>query len=201
MDFAVLPPEVNSGRMYAGPGSGPMLAAAAAWEGFAADLASAAADYKSLIVNLISGPWQGSASASMAAATAPYTAWMSVTAAQAGEAARRAEAAAGAYETAFALTVPPPVIAANRAQLVATARLDGGRPAGKRAAGRVRQHSPCRSAGARGWCAGDATSRRNGPWPKRCTEIRLPPHGRGTPTSRGVSNRLPVRLRRTPRSR
>ncbi|EUA76380.1 hypothetical protein I553_7447 [Mycobacterium xenopi 4042] len=31
----------------------------------------------------------------MAAATAPYTAWMSVTAAQAGEAARRAEAAAG----------------------------------------------------------------------------------------------------------
>ena len=31
MDFAILPPEINSGRMYAGPGSGPMLAAAAAW--------------------------------------------------------------------------------------------------------------------------------------------------------------------------
>ncbi|EUA76439.1 PPE family protein [Mycobacterium xenopi 4042] len=59
MDFAVLPPEVNSGRMYAGPGSGPMLAAAAAWEGLAADLASAAADYKSLIVNLISGHGKG----------------------------------------------------------------------------------------------------------------------------------------------
>ncbi|MGB7163072.1 MAG: PPE domain-containing protein, partial [Mycobacterium sp.] len=26
MDFALLPPEVNSGRMYEGPGSGPMLA-------------------------------------------------------------------------------------------------------------------------------------------------------------------------------
>ncbi|ORA06151.1 PPE domain-containing protein, partial [Mycobacterium arosiense] len=25
MDFAVLPPEVNSGRMYAGAGSGPLV--------------------------------------------------------------------------------------------------------------------------------------------------------------------------------
>ncbi|WP_155772044.1 PPE domain-containing protein, partial [Mycobacterium asiaticum] len=27
MDYAVLPPEINSGRMYAGAGSGPMVAA------------------------------------------------------------------------------------------------------------------------------------------------------------------------------
>ena len=27
MDFAMLPPEVNSARMYAGSGSGPMMAA------------------------------------------------------------------------------------------------------------------------------------------------------------------------------
>ncbi|WP_236728208.1 PPE domain-containing protein, partial [Mycobacterium tuberculosis] len=32
MDFGALPPEINSGRMYCGPGSGPMLAAAAAWD-------------------------------------------------------------------------------------------------------------------------------------------------------------------------
>ncbi|WP_203115967.1 PPE domain-containing protein, partial [Mycobacterium canetti] len=25
MDFGALPPEINSGRMYSGPGSGPML--------------------------------------------------------------------------------------------------------------------------------------------------------------------------------
>ena len=36
MDFASLPPEVNSGLMYAGPGSGPMLAAAAGWDASAA---------------------------------------------------------------------------------------------------------------------------------------------------------------------
>ncbi|WP_264069201.1 PPE family protein, partial [Mycolicibacter terrae] len=33
MDFGMLPPEVNSGRMYVGPGSSPMMAAATAWDG------------------------------------------------------------------------------------------------------------------------------------------------------------------------
>jgi PPE family len=47
MDFAILPPKINSGRMYAGPGSGPMLAAAAAWDGLAAELRSAAAAARS----------------------------------------------------------------------------------------------------------------------------------------------------------
>jgi PPE-repeat protein len=31
VDFGALPPEINSGRMYAGPGAGPMMAAATAW--------------------------------------------------------------------------------------------------------------------------------------------------------------------------
>lgn len=43
LDFGALPPEINSGRMYAGPGSGPLLAAAAAWDALAAELYSAAA--------------------------------------------------------------------------------------------------------------------------------------------------------------
>ena len=45
--------------------------------------------------------------------------WVSTAAAQAEEAAAQAKLAAGAYETAFAATVPPPVIAANRALLAA----------------------------------------------------------------------------------
>lgn len=118
MDFGVLPPEINSGRMYSGAGSGSMLAAAAAWDGLAAQLHSAAASYESVISNL-AGVWRGPSSATMAAAAAPYTAWMSATAAQAEQAADRVRAAIGAYETAFAATVPPPVIATNRAQLMA----------------------------------------------------------------------------------
>jgi PPE-repeat protein len=40
MFYAAFPPEINSGRMYAGPGSGSMRAAAAAWEGLASVLQS-----------------------------------------------------------------------------------------------------------------------------------------------------------------
>jgi PPE-repeat protein len=43
--------------------------------------------------------------------------WMRSTAAHCEEAASHAIAAAGAYETAFAMTVPPPMITANRVQL------------------------------------------------------------------------------------
>jgi PPE-repeat protein len=44
MDFGVLPPEINSARMYSGPGSGPLLAAATGWDGLAAELSSAAGE-------------------------------------------------------------------------------------------------------------------------------------------------------------
>ncbi|QLL05350.1 PPE family protein [Mycobacterium vicinigordonae] len=119
MDFATLPPEVNSGRMYAGPGSGPMLAAAGAWDALAAELTSTAASYESVVSGLASESWLGPAATSMASAVAPYVAWMKTTAAQAEQTATQANAAAIAYETAFAMTVPPPVIAANRSLLMA----------------------------------------------------------------------------------
>lgn len=132
MDFAVLPPEINSARMYAGPGSGPMLAAAMAWDELAASLQSTADSYQAEITALTSGPWVGPSAAAMTAAIAPYLEWMRTTGAQAEEAATKARAAAFAYETAFAETVPPPVITANRtllASLVATNFLGQNTPA------------------------------------------------------------------------
>jgi PPE-repeat protein len=132
MDFAVLPPEINSGLMYTGPGSEPITSAAASWDNLAIEMYSAASNYGSVIANLTSGPWRGSASASMAAAAAPYASWMSATAAQAEQTAGQAKSAAGAYETAFALTVPPAVIAANRtllASLISTNILGQNTPA------------------------------------------------------------------------
>ena len=122
-DFGALPPEINSGRMYTGPGSGPMMAAASAWDGIAAEMSTAASGYASVIDELTSSPWLGPASRAMMAAVTPYISWISAAGAQAEEAASQARAAAAAYETAFTLTVPPPVIAANRvllATLVAT---------------------------------------------------------------------------------
>jgi PPE-repeat protein len=117
IDYAVLPPEINSARMYSGAGSSPMLAASAAWSQLATEMRSAAASYSSVITNLTSGSWQGPASASMADAAAPYAAWMNTTAAQAEQTAAQAQAAASAYESAFSMTVPPAEIAANRTQL------------------------------------------------------------------------------------
>jgi PPE-repeat protein len=123
MDFGALPPEINSGRMYLGPGSGPMLAASAGWDKLSGELYSAAASYSSVVSGLTEGSWQGPASASMAAAAATHVAWMAAAATQAEETANQARAAAAAFEAAFAATVPPPIIAANRAllaRLVAT---------------------------------------------------------------------------------
>jgi PPE-repeat protein len=118
MDFATLPPEINSARMYAGPGPGPMLAAASAWDALAAELQSTSASYRAAISELTGGPWLGASSAEMTAATTPYLEWMTTAAAQAEQTATQARAAAAAYETAFALTVPPAVIAANRSLLM-----------------------------------------------------------------------------------
>ncbi len=118
MDFATLPPEINSARMYAGPGSGPMLAAASAWDALAAELQSTAASHRAAISELTGGPWLGASSAEMTAATTPYLDWMTTSAAQAEQTATQARAAAAAYETAFAMTVPPAVIAANRTLLM-----------------------------------------------------------------------------------
>jgi PPE-repeat protein len=119
LDFAALPPEVNSGKMYAGPGSGPMMAAATAWEALAGQLELFAVGYSSELTSLQGRPWSGPASAAMAAAAAPYVAWANTTATQAEQAAGQARVAAAAYEAAFAMTVPPPVIEANRALLMA----------------------------------------------------------------------------------
>jgi PPE-repeat protein len=119
VDFGLLPPEINSALMYSGPGAGPMLAAAAAWKALAGDLHTTASAYATLINGLTDGPWQGPSAASMTAAAFPQLAWLSGTAGQADEVAGQAAAAAGAYEAAFAQTVPPLEIAANRTLLTA----------------------------------------------------------------------------------
>ncbi len=119
LDFAQLPPEVNSALMYSGPGSGPMLTAAAAWDVLAAELQATASTYDALVTELTDGPWQGPSAANMVAAAMPQVEWLRNTAALAEQAGSQAVAAAGAYEAAFVATVPPPVIAANRALLMA----------------------------------------------------------------------------------
>ncbi|MEB3050262.1 PPE family protein [Mycolicibacter sp. MYC123] len=123
MDFGALPPEINSARMYAGTGPGSLLSSATAWQELAGELNSAATSYRSVVEGLTSGAWMGPSALAMAAAAGPYATWLGATGAQAQQAAAQLTAAVGAYETAYAATVPPSLIAANRslqATLVAT---------------------------------------------------------------------------------
>jgi PPE-repeat protein len=119
VDFGALPPEINSARMYTGPGSSSLQAAASAWNGLAAELQSAAQGYETTITQLSNDEWNGPASTAMASAAQPYVTWMQETAAAAEQAATQARTAAAAYEQAFAATVPPPIVAANRAETAA----------------------------------------------------------------------------------
>lgn len=132
MDFGALPPEINSTRMYSGPGSAPMLAAAAAWERLVDDLYSTASAYGSAIADVTGGPWHGPGSTAMAAAATPHLQWITATAARAAQAATQAKVAAAVYEAAFAQMIPPVVITANRvelASLIATNILGQNTPA------------------------------------------------------------------------
>lgn len=105
--------------MYTGAGAAPMMAAAAAFSSLADELNTTASASQSAISNLTGEEWIGPSSSAMATAVQPYLTWMHTTAAQLQQAASQAMASAAAYEAAFAMTVPPPLIAANRAQLAA----------------------------------------------------------------------------------
>jgi PPE-repeat protein len=119
LDFGLLSPEVNSGRMYSGPGPGPLLAASEAWDSLAAELGFAANGYGAALAELTSNSWVGPTSVAMMSAVTPYINWLTSTGAQAEETANQARSAVAAYEAAFAMTVPPPAVAANRALLAA----------------------------------------------------------------------------------
>jgi PPE-repeat protein len=119
MSFMMFPPEVNSALMYTGAGSGPLMAAASAWDELAAELETTATSYQAVIQQLTGGPWLGPSSVAMTSSTAPYIAWLQGSSLQAAQTSAQARLAAAAYEGAFDATVPPTVIAANRALLAA----------------------------------------------------------------------------------
>jgi PPE-repeat protein len=119
LDFAALPPEVNSALMYSGAGAGPLMAASTAWSNLAAELSTTATQWESIITTLTTEQWTGLGSLGAATAAQPIVSWLTTTAAAAEHAAAQATASAAAYEAAFAATVHPAAIAANRAQLAA----------------------------------------------------------------------------------
>ncbi len=116
MSFWVLPPEINSARLYSGPGSTPMIQAASAWGTVSNALYSTATAATAVIANV---PWSGPSATAMRAAWARQQNWLLATAAQAEHTATQARTAATAYETARAASVHPALVATNRTQTAA----------------------------------------------------------------------------------
>lgn len=114
MSFSIFPPEFNTELVYTARGSGQLSLAASAWDVLAAGLCSSADSLLPAISALIAN-WPGPSVLQIAGAVAQYASWLNATAAQVSDVAAKAVAAADALETAFAMTVPPPVIEANRA--------------------------------------------------------------------------------------
>jgi PPE-repeat protein len=118
--------------MYSGAGAGPLMAAATAYANLSAEVSATASQWESIISLLTTENWTGGGSAAAATAAQPIVTYLTDTATALEQAATQATASAAAYEAAFAATVPPPVIATNRATeaaLVATNVLGQNTPA------------------------------------------------------------------------
>src|SRR6201995_1756413 len=106
-DFGALPPEINSGKIYTGPGSAPLLAASTAWNALASELQATAAGY-TFSIHELGSSWTGPSSTAAASAAAPFTSWLTTTAAQAEQTAAQAQAGGAAFKAAFPARPPPP---------------------------------------------------------------------------------------------
>jgi PPE family len=91
-----------------------MLAAAAAWDGLAENLASSASSFVSVTSDLAKGSWQGPSATAMMAVASTYASWLNAAAAQAEATSSQAAAMAAAFEAAQSATVQPAVVSANR---------------------------------------------------------------------------------------
>ncbi|ORB87708.1 hypothetical protein B1987_20330, partial [Mycobacterium kansasii] len=117
-NFVMLPPEINSLRMFTGAGSAPMLDAAAAWDGLASELGTAASSFSWVTSGLAGRAWQGAASAAMTAAAAPYAELLSAACAHAAGAAQQARTVADVFEAARSAMVHPLAVVANRSVFI-----------------------------------------------------------------------------------
>jgi PPE-repeat protein len=118
LEFAFLPPEINSALIFGGAGAGSLFAAASAWAELASNLASSASSFNDVVSGLTSGQWTGPSAEAMSQAAGPYLQWLSSAISHAEGSATQANAAASAFETAFAATVHPVAVTTNRTTLM-----------------------------------------------------------------------------------